>query len=192
MFIALTGGIGCGKSAALEMFAKCGFICDDADKICHGFYARSEGIEAICRRWPQALDKSGNVDRKVLANIVFRDDEALAYLENLIRPYLQQKLAEYRKNTALTMIEVPLLFEKNMQHEFDKTISVWSPFYLRRERLAKRNWDHAECSRRERLQWSSEQKLAAADYGIINSGSLEMLFWQCRLLTDKIIEQTKN
>lgn len=192
MFTALTGGIGTGKSAALAMFAKCGFVCDDADRICHRFYDTPSGVAAVAQRWPQAVDENGKVDRKVLGNIVFRDNDALNILEELVKPYLLQKLDEYRAMPGLVMLEVPLLFEKNLQHKFDRTVSVWSPFALRRERLAARNWDHAECARRERLQWSSEQKLAAADYGIINSGSLETLFAQCRMVTEKIIEEMKN
>ena len=186
MFIALTGGIGCGKSAALECFARCGAICADADKVCHEFYDTAEGIQKTAARWPSVLDDNGRIDRKKLGNIVFRDENDLAFLERLVTPYLFERIAQYRANPALVIMEIPLLFEKNMQNLCDKTICVWSPFALRRERLAKRGWDHAECSRRERLQWHPDKKLAAADYGIINTGSLEQLDNQCRKIIEKI------
>lgn len=187
MFIALTGGIGCGKSAALQSFAKCGFNIADADKICHRYYETSAGIAAVTSRWPSVKDENGNIDRKKLGNIVFRDENDLAYLESLVTPYLTEELAKLRDLQAVTIVEIPLLFEKNMQHTCDAVVAVWSPFALRRERLAARGWDHAECSRRERLQWSPEEKLAAADYGIINQGSLEALDEQCRIVAEKIV-----
>ena len=185
MFIALTGGIGCGKSAALQYFAECSFECADADKLCHAYYSRAEGIARIAERWPSVIDSDGMVDRRKLGNIVFRDENDLAFLEGLIAPFLRQQLEELRSKTNPVMVEVPLLFEKNMAPWFDKTVAIWSPFELRRTRLMQRNWDHAECSRRERLQWSPEKKLSAADYGIINTGTLTMLEEQCRLLAEK-------
>ena len=189
MFIALTGGIGCGKSAALAGFAQCGFFCSDADKVCHSFYETPQGIAAVSARWPQVLDADGAIDRKKLGNIVFRDENDLAYLESLVTPYLCEKMEEFRRRPDAVMMEIPLLFEKHFESWCDKVVSVWSPFALRRERLAARGWDHAECSRRERLQWTPEQKLAAADYGIINTGSLDMLYKQCREISDIIAEE---
>ncbi len=186
MFIALTGGIGCGKSAALNIFAQCGFQIADADKICHRFYETGTGIESVLCRWPSAADENGKIDRKKLGNIVFRDENDLAYLESLVSPFLLSELDKIRESSAITIVEIPLLFEKNMQNNCDAVIAVWSPFELRRRRLAARNWDHAECSRRERLQWAPERKLAAADYGIINTGSMETLEKQCRCVAEKI------
>jgi dephospho-CoA kinase len=182
MFIALTGGIGCGKSAALQAFAECGLEIADADKICHEFYMQKEGIAKVSARWPQVLDPQGAIDRKKLGNIVFRSEDDLAFLENMVNPYLMNRLQELKNSGHNVVVEVPLLFEKDLAGLFDKTVAVWSPFALRRERLATRNWDNAECCRRERMQWTPEKKLAAADYGIINCGTLETLQMQCSLL----------
>ena len=186
MFIALTGGIGCGKSAALECFSRNGIFCTDADKICHEFYTTSEGISKVAARWPSVLDENGAIDRKKLGNIVFRDENDLAFLEGIVTPYLFERINAYRAKSEPVIMEIPLLFEKNMQQLCDKTICIWSPFALRRQRLAARNWDHAECSRRERLQWDPDKKLAAADYGIINTGTLEELEKQCRSIMEKL------
>ena len=185
MFIALTGGIGCGKSAALAAFANSGFITADADKICHEFYKTPEGIKVVGARWPSVIAEDGSIDRRKLGNIVFRDENDLAWLEGVVNPYLHSRLLEFRQQKEVVIVEIPLLFEKNLETTCDATICVWSPFNLRRARLATRNWDHAECSRRERLQWSPEKKLSAADYGIINTGTLTMLEEQCRLLAEK-------
>jgi len=190
MFIALTGGIGCGKSLVLAEFAKLGFQTSDADKICHEFYRTCEGMQALTERWGDAIrNADGGLDRRKLGNIVFRDPAELAFLENLIWPWLHQQLTNLRRaaesGTAI-MVEVPLLFEKNLAEEFDRTIAVWSDFALRRSRLAARGWDHAECSRRERLQWDPARKLAAADFGLINQGSLPLLAAQCRLLAERL------
>ena len=186
MFIALTGGIGCGKSAALEAFAECGFQVADADKLCHQFYDTNDGVQALLNRWPSVFDSNGRLDRKKLADIVFRDENELACLENMVTPFLHNKLNDLRLSGISAIVEVPLLFEKELAGFFDAVCCVWSPFYLRRSRLAQRGWDHAECARRERLQWSPESKLAASDYGIINSGSRELLHAQCRIIAGKL------
>ena len=191
MFTALTGGIGCGKSTALELFAQY-FECADADKLCHEYYTTPAGIAEVAQRWPAAVDADGQINRKILGNIVFRDERALQTLEDLIAPFLLEKLASYRQQQAVVIVEIPLLFEKKLDVMCDSVISVWSPFALRRARLAQRNWDHAECARRERLQYSPEEKLARADYGIINTGSLDMLAEQCRLIAEKLKKQNKT
>ena len=115
MFIALTGGIGCGKSAALECFARCGMVCADADKVCHEFYDTAEGISKVAARWPSVLDGSGRIDRKKLGNIVFRDENDLAFLEKTVTPYLFEKIAQYRSSSDTVIMEIPLLFEKNIR-----------------------------------------------------------------------------
>lgn len=189
MFIALTGGIGCGKSLVLAEFAKLGFQTSDADRICHEFYRTDEGLRALTARWGETiLDGAGELDRRKLGNIVFRDPAELEFLENLVRPWLKKRLEELHRETRSTdiMVEVPLLFEKDLAGGFDRTIAVWSDFAVRRKRLAARGWDHAECSRRERLQWDPARKLAAADLGLINQGSLELLSAQCRLLAEHL------
>ena len=186
MFVALTGGIGCGKSAALQAFADLGLAVADADKICHKYYETTSGIDEIMQRWPSVIDANGQLDRQKLGNIVFRDEEALKVLESLIAPFLHEELMKIKNKEIITIVEIPLLFEKGLNSWCDKSIAVWSPFALRRQRLAMRNWDHNECCRRERLQWTPEQKLYAADYGIINTGSLEMLRKQCELIACKL------
>ncbi len=188
MFIALTGGIGCGKSRALAEFSRCGFECDDADRICHGFYATDSGRAAVAKYWPATVDASGTVDRRHLGNIVFRDQRELIRLEELIMPWLATRLAELHRRSEPVMVEVPLLFEKKLDTQCDAVVAVWSSFAVRRLRLAARNWDSAECARRERLQWTPEQKLAACDFGIINQGSLDLLEKQCRTIARKILQ----
>ena len=96
MFIALTGGIGCGKSAALACFSRLGITCTDADKICHEFYTTTEGINQVAARWPSVLDDNGTIDRKKLGYIVFRDENDLAFLESIVTPYLFEKISFYR------------------------------------------------------------------------------------------------
>ena len=190
MFIALTGGIGCGKSRVLTEFARCGFQTFDADKLCHDFYATEAGRAAVMARWGEAIrGEDGMPDRKRLSGIVFRNPEELAYLEKLIFPYLLQRLEALRRKYAAApvMVEIPLLYEKELAAHFDAVIAVWSDFAVRRRRLAARGWDHFECSRRERLQWPPERKLAAGDYGIINQGNLELLAGQCRRIAAKLL-----
>lgn len=188
MFIALTGGIGCGKSRALAEFAQCGFQCFDADKICHEFYFCETGKKQVAQRFPAAYNADTHeIDRRKLGDIVFRDERELAALEAMIAPFLRERMADLRKLSAPVMVEVPLLYERDMAGEFDGVVSIWSPFEVRRMRLMARGWDYAECARRERLQFTPEAKLAKCDWAIINSGSEELLQMQCRLISNKIL-----
>ena len=114
MFIALTGGIGCGKSTALEYFKQCQYNCSDADRICHKFYESSEAVAALQKRWPSVLDEQNKLDRQKLANIVFRDENELAVLEQLIAPFLHDQLQQLKNSSGNIVVEVPLLFEKDL------------------------------------------------------------------------------
>ena len=116
MLIALTGGIGCGKSLVLTEFSELGFRISDADRICHEYYRTDAGRRALSRRWGEKIWRAdGTLDRTALGNVVFRDPDELAYLEKLVQPWLKSRLAELRQNAAAepVMVEVPLLFERS-------------------------------------------------------------------------------
>ncbi len=192
MFVALTGGIGCGKSRTLAEFARCGFQTFDADQLCHEYYTTEAGRAALAARWGGRVCRPDGVpDRTLLAAVVFRDPAELAYLEKLIDPYFLQRLEDLRRQSRVlpVMVEIPLLYEKELTEGFDAVVAVWSDFAVRRGRLAARGWSHLECSRRERLQWPPERKLAAADYGVVNQGNLELLAGQCRMIAAKLLNR---
>ncbi len=199
--IALTGGIGCGKTTAAEIFRDAGIPSVNADTLCHGLYSNpdSELTDRMTARWGRKiLDSDGKPDRKILADIVFQDQKELDALSDMILPPAKQetikKLEELRKQGAeFVLLDAPLLYEAEWDQMADFVIAVWAPDEIRKKRLLRdRQWDTGELERRKKCQISDMEKLERADYGLINSGSRESLSEQCLAVLEQIRKQTEN
>ena len=126
----------------------------------------------------------------MIAEKVFNDETEREWLNSVLHPEIRSRLKKIisDSNAKWALIEVPLLFEAKFDAGMDKTIAIWSPEAVQMERLLARGWtrDHAE--KRIASQLPASKKLELADYGIINSGSLESLREQCF----RIAEEIKN
>ncbi|WP_176013312.1 dephospho-CoA kinase [Victivallis sp. Marseille-Q1083] len=187
MRIGLTGGIGCGKSTVLQIFAEHGYHAYSADSICHEAYLETAIVDALLERWgKRILGEDGRPERRRIAGIVFEESVELEFLTGLLHPYLKQRLAELlaaeQQGGYPAIFEVPLLFEVGWEAMFDCTVAVWSTPAVRYARLAERGWSPDETARREQAQLSADDKLEKADIGIINNGTRDELLRQCRLL----------
>jgi dephospho-CoA kinase len=118
--IAITGGIGSGKSTALSLVKELGFACFSCDEIYKEVQTKAEYIEKIYKRFPSAVVE-GNIDKKILSNIVFHNPSDLEDLNKISHPYIMNAL--YKKmdeaTSYLVFAEVPLLFEGGYQNNFD-------------------------------------------------------------------------
>jgi len=191
--IGLTGGIGCGKSTVLDILKSSGYTTVDTDAICHDIYDTNKNfIETVTSRWgSKIIGKNSRIIRKEIAKIVFRDKNELKWLNNLIHPLIFN-VVEKRTTTVspkfnIIIYDVPLLFEIKWQNLFSSIISVWAPLHIQVERLKKRNWDKEEITSRISSQYSADFKLGKADFGIINSGSTNLLKKQCKNILSKIM-----
>ncbi len=192
MIVGLTGGIGCGKSTTLEMFGRLGWLTLDADRICHELYEgpHPEVYGKICSRWGKnrVLDDCGGINRKVIAGIVFEDNTELQWLNRLLHPLVlenaRKKVGE--NPDGCVMFDVPLLFEAEWQDSFDVTLAVWCDPEIQRRRLLARGMGANEIDRRIKYQIPADVKLEMAGFGLINSGSENELFRQCRMLDDQL------
>ena len=181
--IGLTGGIGCGKSAALKAFSSLNCNVLDADAVCHELYNEPNGVvvHATTERWGNKVITSNLVDRKKIAEIVFNDGEERKWLNELIHPLIFKRANEVARNVNdLLIFDVPLLFEANWEKHFTKIISVWTTPKIQIARLEKRNWSEKEIKSRIDAQMSADEKLGKADFCIINIGDLEFLKKQCK------------
>ena len=195
MILGITGSIGCGKSTVLELFENAGWRTADADAICRSLYDDPEGdFAAACRaRWENAFFTGGRFDRAKIAKVVFGSPEELKHLTELIYPHLGRVLDDFaaaaRRDGATAAVEVPLLYENDMEGRFDAVLTVWAPPELRHERLRRfRNFDDAEIRRREALQMDPDVKLERADYALVNSGSAADLAAQFEILLTQITQ----
>jgi dephospho-CoA kinase len=175
--VAITGGIGAGKSEALKAFARHGAATVSSDEIVHHLLRRPEVREAVVARMGHGVvSPAGEIERGALATVVFNDREALTWLEELLHPlvaaeYLQwrEQLAELPDAPRVAVTEVPLLYETGGDARFDKVVVITAPSKLRKARS-----EVAMDDREARLLPDTE-KVQRADFSFKNTGSLEEL-----------------
>lgn len=182
MRIALTGSIACGKSTIAKLLGHLGAHIIDADKIAHQALKKNEKtyFKIIEIFGKDVLDEEGNIDRKKLGSIVFEDKEKLKALELIIHPFVQSQRKEIeddildKDKKAIIIYDVPLLFEKHLESDFDKIIVVYLDKKTQIKRLMKReNISCKEALRLISLQMDIKEKVKRADFVIDNSHSLE-------------------
>jgi len=174
--VAITGGIGAGKSEALAAFARHGAAVASSDEIVHRVYREDAALKADLRaRWGDEVLADGEVDRAAVGRIVFADRDELDWLERRVHPLVQreyrrwlEELREEPEPPALAVVEIPLLYETGGEKRFDKVVVVTAPPEVRRTRRV------ALDDREERLV-PDEEKLRRADFAFVNDGSLEAL-----------------
>jgi dephospho-CoA kinase len=188
--LGLTGGIGCGKSTAVRMLADLGWRTLQADAIGHAIVDADPLVrDALLARWGNAvLDSCGRVSRQWIATRVFRDDEELQWLEQLLHPRIR---AEWEQRVSANaeanwVVEIPLLFEKRLETAFDFTVCVVCPLSTAKERIHQGGDVVAAFDQRRRRQLPLELKAACADYVIYNAGSLNFLQRQIEDLIQKL------
>ncbi len=176
--VALTGNIGCGKSTVARIFSELGAFTVDADKVIKSFYRKGHPVyrEVIEEFGKGVLDPEGNIDRKKLADIVFKDKEKLRRLESITHRALYEYLDSLYKNLpedSVVVVEASLLIEKGTYKSYDKTVVVYAPYEVCRDRAVRRGFTEEDFERRWRNQMDIEEKVKYADFVIDNSGSLE-------------------
>jgi dephospho-CoA kinase len=176
--VAITGGIGAGKSEALAAFARHGAAVISSDDIVHRLLQEDEPVrEALRERFGDAVfGENGEVDRGTIAEIVFADREALDWLEGLLHPlvvdeYLswREQLAELDDPPRVSATEVPLLYEVGGEDRFDAVVVVTAPPKVRDART------EVAAEQREPRLLPDPVKIAQADFAYVNDGSLEKL-----------------
>jgi len=176
----LTGGIGSGKSTALNCFKQLGWNVLNADSICHDIYDNSEKIKKkFIARWGLAILASDNsIDRKKISDIVFNKPEEIEWLNSQLHPEIF-KIADIMINSlpdkSKVIFEVPLMYEVAWNVHFDKIILVYASKDIRQKRLIERGMTIEEIKLRFNAQMPLEDKLELSDYALINNGSLKFL-----------------
>ena len=195
MNIGLTGGIGCGKSTALEFFRQAGAAVLETDAVVRKLLSSDSAlIEEVKGAFGQAvIDSQGRVDRGKLATKVFSNSEALALLESFVHPRVREYwMRELRENHPFLIVEIPLLFEKDLQGHFSTTICLSSYPEVQEKRLLARGMSENEIQHRKERQLSLEEKMQKADIVIHNNGSMEHLQeqveWVMKRLSDGSIQ----
>jgi dephospho-CoA kinase len=188
--IALTGGIGCGKSLAAQYFAELGALVIDADQLARAAIERgSAGFDEVVTFFGDSILKDGNIDRRALGEIVFKDPKAKATLEGIIHPIVRREFEEAvasLKGDQILVYEIPLLYETNAHERFDLVITVESEMENRISRLRGRGMHISEIEGRIAAQATREQRMEIADFLIENDGSEDELLRQVENIWDSL------
>ena len=175
--VAITGGIGAGKSEALAAFARHGAATVSSDEIVHHLLRRDDvKAQVVARVGNGVLSPEGEIDRGALGTVVFNDREALAWLEELLHPLVSAEYLQWREDLGklpnpptVAVTEVPLLFEAGGESRFDKVVVITAPTKLRRARSV------VAVNERESRLLPDNEKVKRADYAYVNTGSIEEL-----------------
>ena len=198
ILIALTGGIGSGKSRAAAILEEFGAHSISADSLAREVLERGEdGYNEVVAYFGDEILNEGQIDRKKLAEIVFNDSKQLEVLESITHPLIRAKFVSQTRGlpeNSVVVYEIPLLAEsisRQKQLDFDHVIVLESETETRVARLIERGLSAKEAQLRIANQYSDAQRKEIATYLIKNEGSLEELInalsqWWSKFISPEI------
>ncbi len=195
--IGLTGGIGTGKTTVSEYLKEKGCVIIDADKISREMTEKdSPALDEIKQSFGEKyISKEGNLERKLLGDLVFNDPKALEKLQAIITKKVEQKIDSMLKqlkkkdNDDIVVIDAPLLFECGMESVADENWLVTADTDIRIDRVKRRDGlSEKQIIDRINNQMSEAEKRGKSRYIIDNSGTVEELYMQI----DKILERIRD
>jgi dephospho-CoA kinase len=176
--VAITGGIGAGKTEALNAFARHGAATISSDDIVHRLLREDDEVRAALLEHfgTGILDDAGNPDRAAISRIVFDNSRQLAWLEALLHPRVVAEYLAWREGLsgladppAVNVTEVPLLYEVGGAERFDSVVVITAPEDVRRARA------RVAAEEREGRLLPEEEKAARADFTYVNDGTRQQL-----------------
>jgi dephospho-CoA kinase len=200
MWIGLTGGIASGKSRVSKILLDKGLVVIDADAVAREVVKiGSPGLKQVEQYFgPQYICVDGSLNRQKLGELIFSDENMRVQLENILHPLIRKNVAEQKqilesKKIDVAFYDVPLLFEKQMQAQFDKVLVVSCSYEQQISRLQSR--DHLtrdQAIQRLKSQMSLDDKVKLADFTIDNSKTLDDLQIEVEKTLNKIMSLKKS
>ena len=188
LVVGLTGGIGAGKSLVARYFAELGAVVISADDLARQAIERgTPGFDAVVALFGDEILKEGDIDRRALGDIVFKDATKRKELESIIHPIVQAEFGLARKLISadeILIYEIPLLVETDAKDKFDLVITVEAPVAEREKRLLNRGLLASQISARINAQADEQARRDLADIVIENTGDTGQLL----ALVEKIWE----
>lgn len=182
LLVALTGGIGSGKSLAAEYFAELGAQVLDFDQLAQDVIERgTEGFDEVLTRFGDEVLSQGVIDRSKLAQIVFSDSNARLDLEAIVHPRIREEfnlVVSRLQRGSILISQIPLLVESKNEYPFEFVITVSASEELRRARLLERGMKDFQITKRFEAQSTDQAREAIADVVIHNTGDKDQLLRQ--------------
>jgi dephospho-CoA kinase len=189
--VALTGGIGSGKSTAGDFFEDLGAVVVDADQLAREVIERgTDGFDELVATFGDEILTNGILDRRKLGEIVFADPKARKTLEEIIHPRVAEAFDEIVQESpadSVIVYQIPILVETKGEDRFDYVITVESNLDLRIARLKERGMKSYEIDARLKTQASDEQRAAIADLIFKNDGDLDQLLRQVENVYEDVL-----
>jgi dephospho-CoA kinase len=180
--VGMTGGISTGKTTVGMMFVELGCHLIDSDRITHQLLEPGQAVHsAVVREFGQRiLAPDGTIDRRILGEIVFREDpQARAKLNSLVHPAVTQRQQDWLKEMetndpgGIAIVDAALMIEVGTYKNYDKIIVVTCPPEIQHQRLRERSGlTEDQIAARIRSQMPMDEKVKYADFVIDNSGDL--------------------
>lgn len=162
LIVALTGGIGSGKTTVGDIFSELGAVVIDSDQLARAVLERgSKGFDLVLAKFGDVILKNGELDRSLLATLVFNDSQKRSELESITHPLIRQSFAEIIASLpreAIVINQIPLLFESKGAYKFDHIITISAPEELRIERLKNRGLGLSDIKKRMEAQASDVER----------------------------------
>jgi dephospho-CoA kinase len=191
MTLGLTGGIGCGKSTAARIFEELGFRRIDTDALVRTEVLTAPAVvERVRDRFGrEVLTADGAIDRARLGAVVFGDEAALRWLEELVHPLVRERWQAQVSAApeAKWVVEIPLLFEKGLENWFDFVVCVACAPSLQLARLEQRGMARMLAEQRISKQLPLVRKIELSDFVLSNDGTPDFLRQQISLLVARLV-----
>lgn len=175
--LAVTGGLGCGKSATGAALKSLGVAVLDSDDLAHELLAHDAAVHAAIRaRFGECVFSEGTINRRALGSIVFADPAARTELEAILHPRIRRLTDEWLASVPATQpaaVIIPLLYEVGRDADFRFVACIACSPVLQHERLKQRGWADDEIARRLAAQLPTEEKVKRAHVVIWTDGAIE-------------------
>lgn len=175
LVVALTGGIGSGKSTVAQIFQDLGAIVVDSDQLAREVVERgTTGFDQIVAAFGDEVLNNGDLNRSALAELVFKEPAKRKILEEITHPLIRKafaKIVESGKDESIIINQIPLLVESNNNYKFDHVITVSTSEEIRAERLLRRGMNMAQIRQRIQAQSTDAQRENISDTIIRNDKS---------------------
>ena len=189
--VALTGGIGSGKSAAGVFFEDLGAVVGDAAQLARDVIERgTDGFDELVATFGDEILTNGILDRRKLGQIVFADPNARKTLEEIIHPRVAEAFEEIVQSSpadSVIVYQIPILVETKSQDRFDYIITVEATLENRRARLKNRGLKGYEIDARMKAQATDVERAAIADAVFKNDGDLDQLLRQVENIYEDVL-----
>jgi dephospho-CoA kinase len=194
LLVALTGNYGMGKSAVLTMFEKLGAHTIDADEIVGSLLKEQKILDKVKGiLGAEVFGPQGGLDKKKVADVIFKDAALRASLENLLHPLvfdgIDAVIAQKEVEDAIIVVEIPLLFERGYEKKFNRTITVFADEDIALARLEKKGIGRPDAMQRLRAQIPIRDKINKSDFVINNNGSPEYVMSGVKRIYEKLLKE---